>query len=109
MYALDGLLADVYAATITVSAPAASNDPQTVTVILTVETVNPDFNGDGDVDQEDFGHLQACLTGPGNSQSAAECMDARLDLDDDVDQDDFAILQGCLSGANVPADRHCAD
>ena len=68
----------------------------------------PDFDRDGDVDMEDFGHFQACLTGAGIAP-AGPCTDADLERDDDVDQDDFSILQGCLSGANVIADKTCDD
>lgn len=68
-----------------------------------------DFDCDGDLDQEDFGHFQVCLTGPGVKQIGPTCSHALLDGDIDVDQDDFAIFQGCLSGANVPADPTCAD
>jgi hypothetical protein len=68
-----------------------------------------DFDGDQDVDQEDFGHFQVCLTGEGVSQNEPGCADAKLDGDTDVDADDFSIFLGCLSGANVPADVDCAD
>jgi len=68
-----------------------------------------DFDDDGDVDQEDFGRLQACYTGPGIAQNDPDCALARLDSDEDVDQGDFAIFQGCISGPNVPAAPDCAD
>ncbi len=67
-----------------------------------------DFDRDGDVDQEDFGHFQRCLTGPAIPITDPDCLDANLDGDSDVDQDDCAIFQGCMSGANVPADPACA-
>ncbi|GMU24025.1 MAG: hypothetical protein AMXMBFR13_41020 [Phycisphaerae bacterium] len=66
-----------------------------------------DFDGDGDVDQEDFGHLQVCLSGAGVTQADAACHDARLDMDLDVDQEDFGIFQACMSGPNVPSDPAC--
>ncbi len=72
-------------------------------------TVRADFDGDFDVDLEDFGHLQACLSGQGQSQADPPCRNARLDTDDDVDQQDVAVFRGCLSGANLTADPHCAD
>ena len=74
---------------------------------LSLATVDPDFDGDGDVDQEDFGHFQECLTGPGVAQNKSSCLAARLDLDDDVDQVDFDIFLGCMSAPNVPADPDC--
>ncbi len=69
--------------------------------------VGPDFDIDGDVDLADYGHLQACYTGPGIAQNLAACQDARLDFDDDVDADDFGIFQGCISGADVLPDPAC--
>ncbi|MHC4442850.1 MAG: phosphodiester glycosidase family protein [Planctomycetota bacterium] len=68
-----------------------------------------DFNGDGDVDQEDFGHFQFCLSGTSVPQTTPNCLNARLDGDNDVDLDDFIIFQGCMSGANVPADPNCTN
>lgn len=70
--------------------------------------VAPDFDEDGDVDQEDFGHLQECYTGSFVPQEEPECLDAALDSDDDVDVDDFTVLLGCLSGKNATADAACA-
>ena len=75
---------------------------------VTEAGVGSDFDQDGDVDQSDFGRLQACLTGPGMAQNDPACAPARLD-DEDVDRDDTAILQGCMSGPNVPAGPDCAD
>lgn len=90
----------------------AIEDPDTlaqaVTVSLKVVTAPGDLDEDGDVDQDDFGILQACLSGAGIPQTLPHCQSARLDGDDDVDQDDVAILYGCFSGPNIRADRHCA-
>ena len=66
-----------------------------------------DFDADGDVDQSDFGHFQACLTGSTIPQWELTCLDARLDGDEDVDQNDFGILQACFSEANQLADPGC--
>ena len=108
-YAMDGWTAGTYSAAVTVSCGAASNSPQTVTVNLTIATVSPDLDGDGDVDQADFGLFQTCYTGSGIAQNDPACLKARLDDDDDVDVDDFAIFQVCLSGAGCGADRTCDD
>jgi hypothetical protein len=67
-----------------------------------------DLDRDGDVDQSDFGQLQACLTGPNVPQMLPACLAARLDGDDDIDGADITILQECLSGPNIPGDRTCA-
>lgn len=109
LYAVSDRPVGQYPALITVSSLDAANSPQTIAVSVAVVTVSPDFNGDGDVDQADFGHFQACLSGSGAAQNAPECLDAHLDGDGDVDRDDFAILCACLSGTNVPADPACDD
>lgn len=66
-----------------------------------------DFDDDGDVDQQDFGHLQACLSGMGVPQPGAECQDARLDVDSDVDQEDASLFQMCMGGSGVFPDPVC--
>jgi len=97
-----------HSAIITVSGNA-TNSPQQIAVHVRVHTVDPDFDGDYDVDQHDFGHLQHCYSGPGVRQDDPDCLNARLDEDEDVDLEDFGILQACMSGANIPAARDCAD
>lgn len=94
-------------ATVTVSSLAAGNSPQTVSVTVDIQTLPPDFDGDLDVDLDDFGHLQYCFSGPGITQNDPVCQDARLDVDLDVDQDDFRILLACLEGANIVPDPAC--
>ncbi len=76
---------------------------------VTQAGVNGDFDGDHDVDLEDFGHLQACLSGSGVSQNRPDCQDTKMDSDPDVDQDDVRVFQRCMSGASVPADPDCAE
>ena len=61
----------------------------------------PDFDGDGDVDQEDFGTFQRCISGATVPQSDPSCAAALLDVDDDVDAADFAIFEACYSGPRV--------
>jgi len=72
-------------------------------------TVLGDFDIDDDVDQEDFGHFQICLSGPTVPQGYPECQDALLNNDDYVDLTDFLIFQDCMSGAGNPADPSCMD
>ncbi len=96
-------------ATITASDAGALNSPQTITVTVNVETVPPDLDFDGDVDQEDVGYLQACLAGPGSPITDPKCTNADLDGDGDIDHDDFVVLRGCMSGASVPPVKGCAD
>jgi hypothetical protein len=66
-----------------------------------------DFDGDADVDQEDFGHLQVCLSGS-LPQLQAECRDALLnDRDDRVDATDLGIFLDCHSGPGIRAQFRC--
>lgn len=62
-------------------------------------TVRADFDGDGDVDLEDFGYFQACLSGPGVPYTPG-CQNADLDGDGEVDNHDFMIFKSYFSGAN---------
>ncbi len=68
-----------------------------------------DFDGDLDVDMDDFGLLQRCLSGAGVSVAGSACQAACLDNDEDVDLSDVSILRRCLSGAGVQLDPSCAD
>ncbi len=81
--------------------------PGTFVTTYGCPTPRSDLDRDGDVDQEDFGRFQVCLTGPGIPQNDPVCWGACLDEDDDVDQDDFGVFQACLSGANVPPPPAC--
>lgn len=71
--------------------------------------VTPDFDRDGDVDQDDLTVFESCATGPGVAQLNEACDKAKLDTDDDVDQIDFGVFQRCLSGENVPASPGCSN
>jgi len=68
-----------------------------------------DLDGDYDVDQSDFGRLQACLTVPGAIQLEPACAGARLDADSDVDGDDVQRFIGCMTGPDTPGDAHCME
>lgn len=68
-----------------------------------------DMDRDGDVDMEDFGAFQACLSGPEIEQPDPLCILADMNMDMDVDQDDFGRLQACFSGPGLPADPNCAN
>ena len=69
----------------------------------------PDFDRDGDVDMDDFGHYQGCVTGAKLAPPADTCYDADLDHDFDVDQADYGHFQVCLSGSGVVASPSCMD
>ncbi len=108
IYNVGGLLPGDYEATIEVRDPLAFNSPVSVDVQLQIRPVPGDLDVDFDVDQEDFGRFQACVSGAGIAQHASQCAGARLDSDDDVDAGDVAIFRRCLSGPNVTADPTCA-
>jgi hypothetical protein len=66
-----------------------------------------DFDRDGDVDMEDFGHLQICYSGPAVAQTDPNCADAKLDSDTDVDVDDATAFLHCLSAPDIAAAPAC--
>ncbi|MDM8007745.1 MAG: GerMN domain-containing protein [Phycisphaerae bacterium] len=68
-----------------------------------------DHDHDGDVDQVDFGHLQACLSGSQVPQDSQACAWAMLDDDSDVDRYDFAVFLQCMKGPDIQVDYTCAD
>ncbi len=106
-YNLAQLAPGSYTGTITVADPNAVIPQQSIAVSVTVTGFDADFNGDLDVDQEDFAHLQVCLTGDQVAQTDAACADTRLDGDLDVDVADAAVFLSCLSGSGVPASACC--
>ncbi len=86
-------------------------NPESVTypaaLAAVVSTVRPDFDSDGDVDENDLEHLTDCRSGPTVEQDDPLCADARLDGDADVDVDDHGLWQRCATGPGLgppPAD-----
>lgn len=65
-----------------------------------------DFDHDGDVDQSDFGLLQACFTDPGQPPPVP-CEIADMNGDLQVDQNDLVPFHRCFSGAAVPSAPGC--
>jgi hypothetical protein len=63
--------------------------------------VPADFDGDSDIDQEDFGLLQRCMTGPSVPITAPECQKANLDHDLDIDQSDTGKFLHCYTGPGL--------
>jgi hypothetical protein len=59
-----------------------------------------DFDGDNDVDQEDFGLMQSCLSD--SSEYGGGCEDADFDEDGYVDDLDIGIFLNCMNGPNQP-------
>jgi hypothetical protein len=74
---------------------------------FTTGGVRADIDGDGDVDLEDFGLLQACLTGSFTSLDDPSCSVADLNDDERVERNDVTIFLGCLTGPNAPVNSLC--
>ncbi|MEP0844123.1 MAG: PKD domain-containing protein [Phycisphaerae bacterium] len=69
-----------------------------------------DADRDGDVDQADYGAVQACLTGsgdPGHAFDPTACSGFDRDFDLDVDRADLEAFLRCVSGPGLPADPDC--
>ncbi len=77
-----------------------------VWVALSAPAVPSDFDGDGDVDQADFGHYQVCASGEG-VPPVSGCSDADLEGDGDVDEGDLALLELCARGPAVTPPADC--
>ena len=71
------------------------------TANVTVTTLSPgdpgDFDGDCDVDLDDYAHLQDCLAGPDGGISAG-CDGADLAPDSNVDLEDVVVFQKIFTG-----------
>lgn len=65
-----------------------------------------DFDGDNDVDVEDFGYFQNCL-GQTGVLAPPGCESADLDGDGDVDPSDLARFRSCFSGPGMPPPAGC--
>jgi uncharacterized protein (DUF362 family) len=107
-YAAAGLPPGTYTGTIEVADPLAYNPRESIRVSLVVTGYDADYDNDGDVDQEDFAHIQACLTGNLVTQADPACLDTRMDGDSDVDELDVSVFARCLGGPGIPADPCCA-
>ncbi len=65
----------------------------------------PDYDQDGDVDEDDVDRFASCFSGP-EVDTRFNCGDRDLDGDGDADQSDFAHFQRCLgvNGTNPNPD-----
>lgn len=101
-FQLDEVGAALWDVDVTSTPPA-----QAYQYLLKKATVTPfigvvgDFDGDGDVDQSDFGLLQCCLAG---SQAAipSGCEPYDLDRSQHVDQGDLVLFEFCAGGPALP-------
>jgi hypothetical protein len=103
-YNTSGLAPGPYSAAITIADPAAGNNPQVVSVNITVRPVYvaADFDQDSDVDLADFAMFQLCFAGPNRPPGINCSAGADFDNDGDVDLADFAAFQACFNGPNRP-------
>jgi hypothetical protein len=92
---------------ITISSADASNSPQSISVVLQVTNKPGDFDGDGDVDQHDFGVFQMCITGDAAGPFEAGCEPGNFDTDLDIDSSDLSKFLSCMSGATIASDPNC--
>jgi hypothetical protein len=79
---------------------------QKVTVTINVSTVAADLDLDGDVDQGDFGVLQACYAGT-TQVLTGPCAPADLSGDNYITTADVPFLMSCMTGAGVYPDPAC--
>jgi hypothetical protein len=87
---------------------AVNSSGTTTGQLWSFSTSLPDFDEDNDVDQEDFGRFQKCLSGDGVNYEQG-CAPADLDSDEDVDQGDYILFRQCHFGPNVPVPAGCLD
>ena len=81
----------------------------TASVEIAVALQPGDFDYDLDVDQEDFGRFQACLSGFQVPQDDPACVWAKLSGNNYVDQNDLTLFLQCMTGAGVLGNPACAD
>jgi hypothetical protein len=68
-----------------------------------------DVDGDGDVDSDDFGEWQRCMTTGGAAYDPrCGCFDRNSDGEVTF-SGDFTAFEDCVSGPGVPADATCDD
>jgi hypothetical protein len=83
-----------------------------VETVLAADLLNDpryDRDGDMDVDSDDFGAFQRCLSGEGEAYVGCDCEWADGDLDGDVDAADRLLFEACSSGPAIAANPACDD
>jgi hypothetical protein len=87
----------------TVAAPGFGFKPQlmidTIYALLADMPVPGDFDGDGDVDLDDYAAYVGCVTGPAAGGVTPDCETFDFNLDNDVDLCDFAQFQKAFTGS----------
>lgn len=108
-YNTDQLAPGTHTATITVSSDDAYNSPQVVRVTVTIEPSPMDRDVDGDIDMEDFGRFQACLSGWLVPQNDPACAWAKLSGHNYVDRQDMLRFLECMTAPALPPSPSCGD
>lgn len=86
---------------------ASAGELAEAAMLMDMPPASPDLDGDGDVDQADFGLFQVCLGAEVDGPLPVACRPADLNGDCVVDDEDVALFVACMSGAGVPADPAC--
>ena len=103
-----GLPEGTHTANLTILAPDVGNSPLNVPVQLTLTLRRGDFDADGDIDQDDYGRFQACLSpASGTPHPGGQCSRADYDRDRDVDSDDVTRFLACRTAPGTPATSAC--
>ncbi len=100
----DHLPPGVHTGTITVQ---GSHNTKTILVTITVNTVKPDFDDDGDVDSTDFGLFQRCYSGTSPVTPACQDRDLGNPPDTFVNSADLVVFLNCISGPEAYAAEGC--
>lgn len=95
-----------YRCVVTAGCGSATSNAATLTVSPAGQP--GDFDNDGDVDLQDFGVFQSCLTGPTGPPTEG-CLGADLDHNNNVDGNDLARFMQCMTGPEIPASPECAN
>jgi hypothetical protein len=61
-----------------------------------------DFDGDSDVDRDDYDQFAQCFTGPGGGPVSPECTAGDFDGDEDIDCDDWELFQFVWTDPTAP-------
>jgi hypothetical protein len=79
--------------------PLDLNDiPSQQYLLFSLDRLPGDWDGDGDVDLEDYAHFSQCVTGPAGGAMGPGCSAFDFDGDVDVDLADFHDLQSGFTG-----------
>jgi hypothetical protein len=70
----------------------------TITLLVRDSALPGDFDGDGDVDLEDYAEFPACMSGPDLDPGPEGCDAFDFEFDLDVDLLDFASFQAAFTG-----------